>query len=825
MAGFVMTDMEINSVSVGDPVVADDGEHLVYPVRVNYDERPDGDHRVWNRRFRRFEALHKELKPLLGADLPAFVPKPLLGGFGGSLSPTKVAARRQKLDRYLQNAFAAAWPVPAARRVLLEEFLEEGGHHAEHLPSQLSVDDSQPAFNDNIILMTDSYKLSHYKQYPPGSQVVYSYFESRGGVWDEIVFFGLQYFLQRYLEGVVVTRERIEQASRMVQQHMGGEECFHRAGWEYILEKHGGKLPIAIKAVPEGTVVPVKNVLFTMENTDPACYWLTNYLETLLVQVWYPMTVCTNSWVQKAIIQRWLAATGTANGEGDDRAAGDTSFDAGTFAASASAFKLHDFGFRGVSSVESAALGGAAHLVNFCGTDTMAGYVMARKFYDEPMAGFSIPAAEHSTMTSWTREREADAYRNMLTQFPTGLVAVVSDSYDIINACENIWGKELKELVEARDGTLVVRPDSGDPPTIVVQVLEALGGAFGTTLTGTRHRLLPPCVRVIQGDGIDAAMLEKVLEAMAGAGWAADNLAFGSGGALLQKLNRDTQKCAFKCSEITVDGAAVPVYKDPVTDKGKKSKKGRLTLERGADGTLTTVTDGKGEADKDQLVEVFRDGALTQRWTLADVRGRALRAAPRYRDGDVTRFSRLLRRGLQVMKRPIGKDASSPRPKSNRKLSRVLFCDEQRQSLMLAKLLDAPTDKVVPLAKAEFVTEHGDGPEWLNVRCDGKAVFHISFASTSTRDRVMEALNKLQEQLHLPDAHAPPADVLARAAATAAPVAPEPEPAAAPPAPAPAPTPGTVGNPTIHVFLRVPKEKEAEMDAFWREHEEWMRGS
>ena len=243
-------------------------------------------------------------------------------------------------------------------------------------------------------------------------------------------------------------------------------------------------LPISIKAVPEGMVVPTRNVLFTMENTDPKCFWLTNYLETLLVQVWYPMTVAQNSRFQKKIISDWLGRTGTANGENDGLL-----------------FKLHDFGYRGVSSVESAALGGAAHLVNFMGTDTMAGYIMARQCYDEPMAGVSIPAAEHSTMTSWTRDREADAYRNMLTQFPTGLVAVVSDSYDIINACENIWGKDLKEMVETREGTLVVRPDSGDPPVIVVQVLNALGGAFadGITRTATGHKLLPRFLRVIQG--------------------------------------------------------------------------------------------------------------------------------------------------------------------------------------------------------------------------------------------------------------------------------------------------------------------------------------
>ena len=175
-----------------------------------------------------------------------------------------------------------------------------------------------------------------------------------------------------------------------------------------------------------------------------------------------------------------------------------------------------------------------------------------------PVAGLSIPAAEHSTITSWGREGEVDAFKNMLTQYPEGLVAVVSDSYNVFEACEKLWGSELKEMIKNRNGTLVVRPDSGDPPVIVPQLLDILGKAFeeDVTTTSTGHKLLPPCIRMIQGDGISYESLGAILDAMAAAGWAADNLAFGSGGALLQKLNRDTQKCAFKCSEITPRAAA-----------------------------------------------------------------------------------------------------------------------------------------------------------------------------------------------------------------------------------------------------------------------------
>ena len=342
------------------------------------------------------------------------------------------------------------------------------------------------------------------------------------------------------------------------------EKLFYREGWEYIVKELGGKLPVKIKAVPEGTVLPYKNVLFTMENNDPKCFWLTNYLETLLVQVWYPTTVCTQSREQKKIITKYMQETGSQD-----------KIDQGLHL-----FKLHDFGFRGVSSVESAATGGAGHLVNFLGTDTMGALMCVKEYYNDGVVGYSIPASEHSTMTSWGREKEVDAMRNMLTQYPKGIVACVSDSYDVFKACEEYWGTELKSMIESRDGFLVVRPDSGELPGIVTDVLDKLEGKFGSTKTSTGHKLLPPCIRVIQGDGIDINSLDVILKHMVSKGYAADNLAFGSGGALLQKLHRDTQKCAFKCSYAIVNGSGVDVVKDPITDPGKKSKGGILTLKK-----------------------------------------------------------------------------------------------------------------------------------------------------------------------------------------------------------------------------------------------------
>mmetsp|Transcript_2844 Transcript_2844/g.8596 ORF Transcript_2844/g.8596 Transcript_2844/m.8596 type:complete len:483 (-) Transcript_2844:41-1489(-) len=455
---------------------------------------------------------------------------------------------------------------------------------------------------DNILLLTDSYKVSHWRQYPPGTTTVYSYFESRGGKYDEVCFFGLQYFLKRYLSGVVVTKEKIDEAEGYYDGHFPPGFSFNRKGWEHILNKHGGKLPLKIKAVPEGTVVPTKNVLMTVENTDPECFWLTNYVETLLVQVWHPMTVCTHSREQKKVIAKYLDVTGDPGGLG---------------------FKLHDFGFRGVSSVESAGTGAAAHLVNFMGTDTVAGLVVAKDYYGDEMAGFSIPASEHSTITAWGQAGEVNAMRNMLEQYPTGLVACVSDSFDVYKACSELWGGELKDAVLARDGTLVVRPDSGDPATTSLKCLKLLGAKFGAKTNDKGYKVLDDHVRVIWGDGIDLESLCTILATLKAHGWSADNIAFGSGGGLLQKLNRDTQKCAFKCSAITIDGEERVVFKDPVTDRGKVSKKGRLALVKERGVFVTRTSCGRGDVAGDVLQAVFEDGVVLVDQTFEDVRARA----------------------------------------------------------------------------------------------------------------------------------------------------------------------------------------------------------
>ena len=455
----------------------------------------------------------------------------------------------------------------------------------------------------NLILNTDSYKASHWLQYPPGMDGMFSYIESRGGLHSRTVFFGLQTILKEYLTRRV-THQDVVEAKELFAAH---GEPFNEAGWRYIVDKYGGRIPVTIRAVPEGTVVPVHNVLATVEALDPKCFWIASYIETLLMRVWYPTTVATISWHIKKLIGRHLRET-------SDDPAGQLPF------------KLHDFGARGVSSLESAALGGLAHLVNFKGTDTVAALLAARKYYGEPMAAFSIPAAEHSTITAWGRDGEEAAYRNMIRQYgkPGAIFACVSDSYDVYAAIEHLWGSRLKQEVIDSGATLVVRPDSGNPPDVVEKCAQLLDRAFGSTLNSKGYKVLNH-VRLIQGDGVNPVSIKEILERLKGAGFAADNIAFGMGGGLLQQLNRDTQKFAMKCSAARIDGKWVDVFKDPVTDPGKVSKKGRLDLMR--DGTtrefLTFAIDETPASQPSELVEVFRDGEITKEWTFAEVRARS----------------------------------------------------------------------------------------------------------------------------------------------------------------------------------------------------------
>lgn len=443
---------------------------------------------------------------------------------------------------------------------------------------------------DNICLDTDSYKVSMWKQYPEGTEYVYSYIESRGGRWAETEFLGVQAFAKR-LASIRVTEQEVDIANAIWTAH---GEPFNYDGWMYIVNEHGGKLPLEIRAAREGLVIPTKNVLATIVNTDPKCYWLTTWVETAALRaIWYPTTVGTQSWQIKQVILSYLEKSGDSASIG---------------------FKLHDFGARGVSSGESAGIGGAAHLVNFMGTDTMSGILHVMDVYGSDVCGFSIPAAEHSTITSWGRSNEVDAYRNMVKQFggEGKILAVVSDSYDIFNACK-LWGTELKDDVINSGATVVVRPDSGDPIEVLPSMMRILEDGFGSVRNAKGYKVLNN-VRVIWGDGINQVSITSILRTMVDFhGWSADNFAFGMGGALLQQIDRDTQKFAMKCSAAYINGEWVDVFKDPITDHGKVSKKGLVKLWKCGSEYESSVTKPTRWVDngmewEEALVPYYKDG-------------------------------------------------------------------------------------------------------------------------------------------------------------------------------------------------------------------------
>lgn len=452
---------------------------------------------------------------------------------------------------------------------------------------------------DNIILLTDSYKSSHYVQYPPGTSRVYSYIESRKGESNITLFFGLQYFIKRYLLHPI-TQQDIDTAEAIITQH---GVPFNRTGWEYILNKHNGYLPLRIKALKEGSIVPIRNALVTIENTDPECYWLTSYLETIILQnCWYPTTVATRSYTIRQLLNKYHHKTSDGDIQQVD-------------------FKLHDFGERGCSSMESAAIGGLSHLVNFLGTDTIPALLYGRWYYNEHMAGYSIPAAEHSTITSWGREKELNAYRNMLDHYakPGKAVAVVSDSYDIYHAVDELWGEKLKPIVESCGATIVIRPDSGDPTTMPIEVCKRLMQCYGYTTNSKGYRILPNCIRIIQGDGITQASLIILLKNMEEAKISLDNFAFGMGGGLVQMLNRDTQGFAMKCSAIEVNNQWHDVYKQPITDPGKHSKRGRFAVIE-KDNAIQTIPLDDLKDQRDLLETVYENGQLRREQTLTEIR-------------------------------------------------------------------------------------------------------------------------------------------------------------------------------------------------------------
>lgn len=457
----------------------------------------------------------------------------------------------------------------------------------------------------NIMLATDSYKASHTPMYPKNMTYMESYLEARGGEYPYALFFSLQYYIKSYLLGVQVTPEKLEEAKEFYAAHFGNDKVFDTTMWQYIIDNCGGKLPIAIEAVPEGSIVPVKNVLMKIYNTDPHCAKIVNWVETLLMKMWAGITIATNSLSGYEILKMHSDISGTLGGEN---------------------FKLHDFGYRGVSSEETAAICGAAHLLNFNGTDTVAGIRLLQKYYNcKTMPAFSVPASEHSVMCSGTKDGEMETIKRIIQTFPTGFVSIVIDTWDTFNVCTRLGqNEEIKNLILNRDGKVVLRPDSGDPATVLEKCLEILAEGFGFTVNEKGFKVLNPKIGLIQGDGITVFTMHSILTYLESKKWSVDNLVFGSGGGLLQKFDRDTMKFAIKASYIEVDGQGMDIFKDPITAKGgKKSKTGKNFL-YWIDGVgyITENHHTEVENGHKELVKVFENGELLVEQTYDSIKER-----------------------------------------------------------------------------------------------------------------------------------------------------------------------------------------------------------
>lgn len=435
--------------------------------------------------------------------------------------------------------------------------------------------------NNNICLLADAYKNSHHLSYPTNTTRIHSYFESRGGEFNKIVFFGLQYYLQEYLAGPVLDTDKISEAKNIIDNSMR-LGLFPEEKWKYILDNHNGCLPVKICAVPEGTICSPRQVLMTIENTDPNCAWLTSFLETLLVKIWYPCTVASQSLFIRDNLERFVEESGEQE---------------------SIPFMLNDFGMRGVSSSESAEIGGGAHLTVFSGTDTLSAISWLMNYYGAtPNCGGSVYATEHSVSTTWGPNREAEYLEHQLDNNPDSIVSVVGDTYNIFRFTKELVCEKFKDKIQQRKFPLVLRPDSGEPKEVLIRLLNILKSDYGMDKNSKGYWILPPSLRLLQGDGIDRFSINEICRAIMSHGFSVDNLIFGSGGGLLQKLNRDTCKFAFKASWAEEDGIGRDIYKRPITDAGKQSKAGRF--------------------DDIGLVPVFENGNVLHDYSLEKIRER-----------------------------------------------------------------------------------------------------------------------------------------------------------------------------------------------------------
>lgn len=465
---------------------------------------------------------------------------------------------------------------------------------------------------NNIAADTDIYKLCHWLFRKPGTDYMYSYGESRGGMFDKILWFGLQAMILEHLAGVVVTKEKVQEAYVEALQAFGTNAYFNTDLWARIIDVHGGKLPVRIRALPEGSAVNVSQPPFTIEATDPECIEIVQPLETLMMHVWYTCTIATNSRMIKDGIMSYLEETGTP--ELID-------------------YMCHDFGYRGVTCQEQAGLGGMSHLINFVGSDTTVANRYAKAYYGDLPEGRlrSVAATEHSIATQHglTLEEEIQYVLFCLSKVPDDAVlSLVMDSKNSFRFARKVMSDtRVMEAVKARTGRTVLRPDSGNPVEVVLRVLDILASVYGYTYNDKTYKVLNHNVGLLQGDGMERETIFALYEALKINKWSADNLIVGSGGGLLQKgWNRDTSKWAIKLSYAEENGQPVVVQKDPATQAMKKSKGGmfKMTPTFNLEKPYSLHTFESREAyEKDSYVDalevVFENGEMKRHQTFPEI--------------------------------------------------------------------------------------------------------------------------------------------------------------------------------------------------------------
>lgn len=422
--------------------------------------------------------------------------------------------------------------------------------------------------HENILssLAVDAYKAGHYLQLPPNAQAARLYLAPRCALSHysaQYIVFGVRYFIEKYLLTPITKKDIIN--SSKIWNHFNINNTtypFPKDGFEHIIENYNGYFPITIHGVKEGQILDQYNIpLFTISINDPKLVWLPGFIETAFQRsIWYPSTVASISFAVRNLLYKAYKKSV------DPDAYGNLDY------------SLHDFGARGASSGESASIGGLAHLLNFNGTDTMEAVLLGHSLYNIPVEELacSIPASEHSTVTSWGNDIHAEkkSLLNLIEvcrQSQSKVFSFVSDSYNFYEFIDQVWGDpKIISLIQNYGLTPVVRPDSGDPQDVILYALESLGKSWGYSINSKGYKVLNH-IRIIQGDGMNLDKINKLINAILKNGFSIENLTFGMGGGLLQKHDRDTMSWSMKMYKIKINNTWYDVQKRPLTQDNKKA--------------------------------------------------------------------------------------------------------------------------------------------------------------------------------------------------------------------------------------------------------------